>query len=157
MTLLELLIVIGIIVVMVSMVFIATRGGWVDAGKKLTESTMLILDGALEDFRENNTDGVLFPRQDFLSGVVFSEDRVLHSASLYVQLYQVPESRKALERLDNTQVNFEKEFNKYPVFYDAWGTVMDYRYAAAGDSYPLIVSAGPDKTFGSNDDITNRK
>ncbi len=39
--------------------------------------------------------------------------------------------------------------------YDAWGTALDYRYVA-GENYPELVSAGPDKIFGNADDITNR-
>jgi hypothetical protein len=39
--------------------------------------------------------------------------------------------------------------------YDPWGTVLDYRYLA-GDNFPELVSAGPDKIFGTADDISNR-
>ncbi len=159
MTLLELLIVIGIIVIMVSMIFIATRGGWIDSNTRLTRSTMLVLDGALEDFKENNSAGSLFPDPNYpaLLTAGFTKSWNLHSAALYLQLYAVPESRKAIERLDISQLNFEKELGKWTVFFDAWGTPLDYRYQA-GMSYPLIVSAGPDKNFTTlEDNITNRK
>ncbi len=163
MTLLELLIVMGIIVIMVSMVFIATRGGWVDANTRLTRSTMSVLDGALEDYKENNTIGLMFPIPNCYPTIDFNFPLILYpheesnSASLYAQLYAVPESRKAIERLDISQVNLDKKFNTYSVFFDAWGTPLDYRYQA-GMSYPMIVSAGPDKNFTTLDDnITNRK
>ena len=161
MTLLELLIVIAILVIMVSMVFIATRGGWVDANTRITRSTMLVIDGALEDYKENNTNGLIFPDPNYppLLSVGFTQSWVLHSAALYAQLNTLPESRKALERLDKSQVDLDKEFGigKYSVFYDAWGTVLDYRYQA-GMNFPLIVSAGPDKNFNTlEDNITNRK
>jgi hypothetical protein len=32
---------------------------------------------------------------------------------------------------------------------------LDYRYVA-GQNFPLLVSAGPDKTFGTPDDIDNK-
>jgi len=33
--------------------------------------------------------------------------------------------------------------------------VLDYRYVA-GNNFPELVSAGPDKIFGTADDISNR-
>jgi len=39
--------------------------------------------------------------------------------------------------------------------YDPWGMVLDYRYVP-GDNFPELVSAGPDKIFGTADDINNR-
>ena len=161
MTLMELLIVIAIITIMVSMVFIATRGGWIDANTKLTEHTISLLGGALEDYRENNTDmtnGFIFPNPNVLSAAGFTTSWTLHSASLYAKLNLVPEVKKVLERFDNLQVNLEKELNEFPVFFDAWGTVLDYRYVPGENSFPVIVSAGPDKDFTKTDDnITNRK
>jgi prepilin-type N-terminal cleavage/methylation domain-containing protein len=40
-------------------------------------------------------------------------------------------------------------------FVDAWGTSLDYKYGP-GDSFPVITSAGPDKTFGTEDDLSSR-
>lgn len=165
MTLLELLIVIGIITIMASMIFIATRSGWVDANTKLTQHTISMIDGALEDYRENNTSGLSFPNPDALATIAdfnsplnLYQYETSHSASLYAQLNMVPDVRKVLERFDNSQINLEKALNKYPIFFDAWGTVLDYRYVAGVNSFPVIVSAGPDKDFTKTDDnITNRK
>jgi hypothetical protein len=39
--------------------------------------------------------------------------------------------------------------------YDPWGVVIDYRYKS-GDAFPELISAGPDKTFGTPDDISSR-
>jgi hypothetical protein len=43
-----------------------------------------------------------------------------------------------------------------PEIYDPWGTPLDYRYEA-GENFPELISAGPDRKFGNADDITNRK
>jgi prepilin-type N-terminal cleavage/methylation domain-containing protein len=40
-------------------------------------------------------------------------------------------------------------------FVDAWGTSLNYTYQP-GYSFPVITSAGPDKTFGTTDDLTSR-
>jgi prepilin-type N-terminal cleavage/methylation domain-containing protein len=166
-TLLELLIVVALITILVSMVLMATKGSWIDANKKLTESTIALLDSALEEYREyktyDPTSNLIFPNPNALSAIVdFNSPmnpypfETSHSASLYAQLDLVPEAKKVLERLDNSQVNLEKVFNKYPVFFDAWKTPLNYLYVD-GMNFPLIISAGPDKKFDTTDDITNKK
>jgi hypothetical protein len=65
-----------------------------------------------------------------------------------------------LEKIDNSLIE-----NKYgaagapiaasPEIYDPWGTALDYRYTP-GENFPLMVSAGPDKKFGTADDINNK-
>jgi prepilin-type N-terminal cleavage/methylation domain-containing protein len=157
-TLLELLTAMAIIVIMVSMVLVATQVSWVDTNKKLTESTIALLDSALEDYREYYT-GSTFPDQNYLPAVGFSDpNQTRHSASLYAGLNLVPDAKKILERIADSQITLiEAGGNKYPVFIDAWKTVLDYRYVD-GMNFPLIISAGPDKDFNSpNDNITNRK
>lgn len=42
-----------------------------------------------------------------------------------------------------------------PEIYDPWGTVIDYRYTIS-DTFPELVSAGPDRIFGNADDISNK-
>ena len=39
-------------------------------------------------------------------------------------------------------------------FVDAWGTSLSYQYSA-GDAFPTVTSAGPDKRFGTGDDIVS--
>ena len=41
-------------------------------------------------------------------------------------------------------------------FVDTWGTSLWYLYDPAADSFPRVVSAGPDKVFGTPDDIQNK-
>jgi prepilin-type N-terminal cleavage/methylation domain-containing protein len=172
-TLLELLTAMALILIMVSMVLVATQVSWVDTNKKLTESTMALLDSALEDYREYNpysgsTNPLLFPEPNALalSGVVFPADQVQdqvqvgktgHSASLYAGLNLVPDAKKILEKIADSQITLIEAAggSKYPVFIDAWKTPLDYRYVD-GMTFPVIISAGPDKKFNTTDDITNR-
>ena len=40
---------------------------------------------------------------------------------------------------------------------DPWGTLLDYVYDdLAGDTFPELISAGPDKKFGTADDISSK-
>jgi hypothetical protein len=41
-------------------------------------------------------------------------------------------------------------------FIDPWGTSLWYLYDPAADTFPKVLSAGPDKTFGTPDDIENK-
>lgn len=40
-------------------------------------------------------------------------------------------------------------------FVDAWGTSLNYEYQN-GDSFPVITSAGPDRVFGTEDDLKSQ-
>jgi prepilin-type N-terminal cleavage/methylation domain-containing protein len=169
-TLLELLTAMAIILIMVSMVLVATQVSWIDTNKKLTESTIALLDSALEDYREYYT-GSTFPDPNALLAVDFSSckdpNQTRHSASLYSVLNSVPDAKKILEKIADSQITLIEATggNKYPVFIDAWGTVLDYRYVD-GMTFPLIISAGPNRKFEFDpiqplkdigDDITNRR
>lgn len=41
-------------------------------------------------------------------------------------------------------------------FIDPWGTSLWYLYDPAADSFPRVISAGPDRVFGNTDDIENK-
>jgi len=161
-TLLELLVAIAIIVIMASMVFVATSGGWIDANTKQTQGTISLIQSAIEDYREFNG---YFPEPNELFikyGVTFPDDPLgvtNHSASLYLLLNSIPDSRKALEKLTDNQVSTVSSTGGqiYFVFIDAWKQTIDYKFYAGINTYPVIISAGPDKIFNTFDDITNRK
>jgi len=69
----------------------------------------------------------------------------------------MPESRKILGRITEALVKNEYgTIDTPPEIYDPWGTVIDYIYDVAGDNFPVLVSAGPDKIFGTADDISNK-
>jgi prepilin-type N-terminal cleavage/methylation domain-containing protein len=148
-SLLEMLIVVGIIALLATMVIsIASR---IDSQSKEkgTESLLTLLDSALQEYRDFTG---RFPEQPDINPA----DAVIHSEFLYGELSSVPSAQTILKKLSNSSIE-----NKYvtaqtiPEIYDPWGTALDYRYIA-GENFPLLMSAGPDKTFGTADDINNR-
>lgn len=101
------------------------------------------------------------------------------SEVLYFFLNSIPTSRKTLEKIDETLVTSE-DFNKQPMnisvggksypllrIIDAWGTTLRYDYynrmqvipvlrGLSRRTFPVITSAGPDRIFGTLDDISSR-
>jgi type II secretory pathway pseudopilin PulG len=101
------------------------------------------------------------------------------SEGVYFFLSRLPECRQVLERIDESLVtnkgldgrlmNLVVDDRFYPLcrFADCWGTAIRYDYydetaatVASRDAsmrgFPLLVSAGPDRMFGTGDDIANR-
>lgn len=90
------------------------------------------------------------------------------SAALFYFLDQNPNSRKIIEAVSETLVTTQNAsgvpitftFNStsqtidLPRFVDAWGTSIRYEYID-GTAFPVLTAAGPDKTFGTADDIVN--
>jgi prepilin-type N-terminal cleavage/methylation domain-containing protein len=151
-SLVEMLIVVAIIALLATMVISVASRIDTQTRENSLESLFALLDGALEEYKEFR--GV-FPQQpvkDFTAAAA-------HSEVLYGQLYSVPASRKVLDRISASLVKHEVDTGivpPVPEIYDPWGTVLDYRYVA-GDNFPELVSAGPDKIFGTADDITSKK
>ena len=207
-TLVEMLVVVGIIALLATMVIgIASQLG--SQGKeRLAESTIAILAGALEEFRDfeysyrppyTSYDFPLdcsgFP-EDVLELTLLgalgaaSVEIVNHdtpgcleySASevLYFFLNRVAESRKILDEIDGSLVTSLNDvgttieisidggpFSPLLRFIDPWGTTLRYDYYDENEpdpilrekgkrTFPVLVSAGPDKRFGTADDISNR-
>jgi prepilin-type N-terminal cleavage/methylation domain-containing protein len=105
------------------------------------------------------------------------------SETLYFFLSRVPESRQTLDKIDRKLVtnlgldgnpmkitiNPGADEKKYPLFrvIDPWGKTLRYDYydetktipddrRKSKKTFPVITSSGPDKEFGSADDIRNR-
>jgi prepilin-type N-terminal cleavage/methylation domain-containing protein len=170
-TLLEMLIVIALIAILASMILMATMSSWADANTRQTKSTMVLIEAAMDEYRNfNNGD---FPDPNKLLSVGFppgQKGEYCHSASLYFLLNSVPDSKKILERIPDSQREPIPESQNYPVFLDAWKKVINYEYYTKANlltlpppipkfpNYPLLTSAGPDKDFLKTDDnITNKK
>ncbi len=148
-TLVEILAVVAIIALLASMVIgIAARISNQSKERGL-ESTFTLLESALQEYCEG-TDK--FPEQlekNFANAL-------LHSEYLYRELDLMPESRKILGRITESLIkNGYGTIDTHPEIYDPWGMVIDYIYVA-GDNFPELVSAGPDKIFGTADDISSK-
>jgi len=148
-TLVEILVVVAIIALLASMVIgIAAR---IDNQSKERglECTFALLECALQEYCEYTGKFPEQPEKNFTNALV-------HSEYLYKELHLIPESRKILEKIADSLLKNEYGAAETPAeIYDPWGTVLDYRYVP-GDNFPELVSAGPDKIFGTADDINNR-
>ncbi|MBW7989037.1 MAG: type II secretion system protein [Planctomycetes bacterium] len=149
-TLVEILVVVAIISILATMVIgIASRIN--DQSKERgLESTFTLLESALQEYYDG-TDK--FPEQPEKNVA----NALIHSEYLYSELDLMPESRKILGRIAESLVKNEYgTIDTQPEIYDPWGMVIDYIYVA-GDNFPDLVSAGPDKIFGTADDISNKQ
>lgn len=151
-TLVEILVVVALIAILATMVVsVASR---IDNQSKenALEGAFVLLDSALQEYRQFTDSFPEQPEMNFANAAA-------HSELLYRELDSVPDSRSILEKIDGSLIQ-----NKYgaagtatgtPVeIYDPWGMPLDYRYSR-GENFPTMVSAGPDKVFGTADDLSN--
>jgi len=148
-SLVEMLIVVGVIALLATMVIgVASR---IDnqAKEKGVESIFAVLEGALEEYKEFQGYFPVQPVKDFTNVAA-------HSEYLYGELYSIPDSRKILEEISDSLIEnkFGTAYSPAEI-YDPWETVLEYRYAP-GDNFPELISAGPDAIFNNADDISNR-
>lgn len=150
MTLVEILVVVAIIAMLATIVIgIASRINDQSKEKGL-ESTFTVLESALQEYCEGTGKFPEQPEKNFANAL-------MHSEYLYRELDLMPESRKILGRITESLVKNEYgTIDTPPEIYDPWGIVIDYIYFA-GDNFPELVSAGPDKNFGTADDISNKQ
>jgi hypothetical protein len=113
--------------------------------ERTLESTFALLDGALQEYYDYWKS---FPDPNNTSYPT-------HSAALYGQLYTTPGSKQILEKISDTLVKKTPGTDDMLQIYDPWGTILDYRYVS-GDTFPSLISAGPDKIIDTTDDITSR-
>ena len=152
-TLLEMLIVMTLIAILASMVIgVASH---IDARAKEdgVESMFVLLDSALQEYRQFTDKFPEQLEQNYANAAA-------HSEYLYYELNSVPNSRSILEKINSSLIEDKYAAAGAPVgmgpeIYDPWGTVMDYRYTP-GENFPEMISAGPDKQFGTADDISNK-
>ena len=145
----EMLIVVGIIAILTTMVISVASRIDTRSKEKKTESLFTLLDSALQEYHEFTG---RFPDQSEID----TDNALIHSEFLYGELNSIPNARAILEKLSQSSVkNNYGTTDTASEIYDPWGTSLDYRYIA-GDNFPLLISAGPDKTFGTADDISNK-
>jgi len=148
-TLIEMVIVVGIIAMLATMTIGLISRFDNQAKERGLTSTFSLLEDALQEYYEY-TDG--FPEQpemDFTNAAT-------HSEYLYQELYSIPDSRSILEKIKDSLIKNENGTTETPPeIHDPWGTVFEYRYSP-GDTFPVLVSAGPDKLFDTADDIRSR-
>jgi len=148
-TLVEMLIVVAVVALLATMVINVAARIDNQSKKKCFECTCSLLECALQEYCAYTSGFPEQPEKDFTNAVA-------HSEYLCGELRRIPDSRKVLDKISNSLIE-----NKYgaadtpPEIYDPWGTALDYRYVS-GDNFPQLISAGPDRIFGTTDDISNR-
>ncbi|MHC4259955.1 MAG: type II secretion system protein [Planctomycetota bacterium] len=148
-TLVEMLIVIAIVMILASLVIGMANQISNQSRSKSLENTFGVLESALDEYREHTG---YFPEQpDRLPA-----EAVVHSQILYTALDAKPSSRKVLEQISNSLIEDRADDGQLEI-YDPWGTVLDYIYESGNDSFPELISAGPDRNFDSPDDISSRR
>ncbi len=115
------------------------------SNEKQLASTFALLDGALGEYYDY---WKAYPDPNKLPYPT-------HSAALYGQLRLTPGVNVYLEGINEKLIQKNPNMTDMLQIYDPWGTLLDYRYVPAY-TFPKLVSAGPDKLFGTIDDIQNK-
>lgn len=149
-TLVEMLVVLGIIAVVAGFVVTLTLRVDNQSKEKALDSAFALLSTSLREYYEfRNT----FPQQTERN----SANALAHIELMVQELRSVPDSRQVLDHLNPTMVKSTIGIADVPELRDPWGTVLDYVYDhGTGDSFPELISAGPDRQFGTNDDISSK-
>jgi len=182
-SLVEVLSVVAVVAVLLSLVIGLSKHVREKGNVRLTESTIDILVTAVELYYQDNSDtmpfetpaGADFSLPDFESAaaattmVIFSgthSEPDWSGEALYYFLDKSLNSRRIINTINSSLVSsFDSagqslivDVDDSPVdmprFVDAWGNTLRYRYTKDA-TFCVITSAGPDKNFGTADDITN--
>lgn len=143
-TLIEMVIVVGIIAMLATITISLTSRFDNQAKEKGLQNTFELLETALQEYHEFWGS---FPDPN-------NSSYSTHSAALYGQLYSTPDSRKIMEGINESLIQKNPDDNLSQI-YDPWGTVLEYFYSGE-EAFPELVSAGRDKTFDTADDIRSR-
>ena len=150
MTLIEMLVVVGIIAILATMVIGIAAHIDTQAKERGIRNILALLEGALQEYHEFTSDFPVQLERNFVNATA-------HSEHLYKELSLIPNSRKILEKISDSLIeNKSGAAGSPPEIYDPWRRVLDYRYDPATDNFPQLISAGPDRKFGTADDINNR-
>lgn len=149
-SLIEILMAVIIIAILTTMVITVVSSVDNHSKEEATRAAFSLLETALQEYKEFKG---FFPEQP----VKDFTDVAAHSEYLYRELDSIPNSQRILEKINASLIKHNVDTGlipPVPEIYDPWGTVIDYRYAPY-DTFPELVSAGPNKIFGDGDDIRN--
>ncbi|MCP4707942.1 MAG: type II secretion system protein [Planctomycetes bacterium] len=136
---LEVLAAVSIVIVLAAIVLSVGRRLQTQAEEKLAKSTIGILVTAIGQYHEFWNE---FPVQ--VQAADPCATPALRSEGLYKQLYSTPNSKSMCEQIQVTRIaDTDDPANGAPEFLDPWDEPLDYKYSP-GDSFPVVISAGPD-------------
>ena len=147
-TLIEMLVVVATIALLATIIVAAVSRIDNQSKERGLQNLFALLESALQEYHEYTAKFPDQPEKNFANAAA-------HVEYMYGQLYSVPCSRTVLQKVGGSLLKNKTGAADKPEIYDPWGTVLDYTYAP-GDSFPLLVSAGKDKAFGTADDITSK-
>lgn len=148
-TLVEILVVVGIIGLLAGLVITITRRLEHQSNERAVANVFALLNGALQEYYEDMGTFPVQPERDYTQAAAYGE-------VLYAQLDSVPASRQVLKQIDSAFVRVGAAPAAAPRIYDSWGTALCYFYTP-DSHFPELLSAGPDGTFGTDDDISSRR
>lgn len=144
-SLIEVLMAVIIVAVLATMVITVTSSIDNRSKEEATEAVFSLLETALQEYYDYWKS---FPEPA-------APSYPTTSAALYGQLYSTPGAREILDKLESKLIKSNPVSTDKIQINDPWGTVIDYRYNP-DNTFPELVSAGPDKIFGNGDDISNK-
>ncbi len=153
-TIIEMLIVVGIIVILAAIVMQVGGGLDKQAKEQLTRATISTLQGALEEYHNFYDE---FP-EPYAIVPSLPDEPAFRSEVMYHELYSVPSSRKMLAEINDSLFRDKiivDANNPAPEVYDPWDNAIDYQYVRVLHMFPEVRSAGQDGVYGTPDDITN--
>ena len=161
-TLVEMLVVLGIIMVLSGIVATLTLRVDNQSKENALRNAFALVGSSLREYYDSQgqfppqAERIVWQTQWTAPEYNSSLAKVLtHIESMYQALYSVPASRQVLDRVSSSLLKSEGGTADLRSLCDPWGTVMDYVYTP-DDTFPELISAGPDKQFGTGDDISSK-
>ena len=147
-TLVEILVVLGIIMALAGVVVTVTLRVESRSKENALHNAFALVGCSLREYYEFKGQ---FPPQAERNPA----NALVHIESMYQELRSVPAARQVLDKLDPALVQGEGGPLDVHSMRDTWGTAMDYVYTP-GSTCPELISAGPDRQFGTGDDISSK-
>ena len=147
-TLVEMLVVLGVIMVLAGIVVSLTQRVDSQAKENAVRNACAVVGSSLREYYDFKGQ---FPPQPERNPA----NALAHSEAMIQELRAVPASRRVLEKLDPAFVKGESGTADLRSLRDPWGTVMDY-ICTPENTFPELISAGPDRQFGTGDDISSK-
>ncbi len=147
-TLVEILVVLGIIMALSGIVITVTLRVDSQSKENALRNAFALVDSALREYYEFKGQ---FPPQPERNPA----NALAHVELMLQELRSVPAARQVLDKVSLSLIKSEGGPADAQSLRDPWGTVMDYVYLPE-NTFPELISAGPDRQFGTGDDISNK-
>jgi len=148
-TLVEMLVVLSIIIVLSGITVTLTRRVDNQSKENGLRNAFALVGSSLREYYEFKGQ---FPPQAERNAA----NALTHVEFMVQELRLVPASRQVLDKVSASLIKADSTSAGVQFLCDPWGTVVDYIYAPGNDTFPELISAGPDRLFGTGDDISSK-